>query len=124
MSTVARILIIDDDDRLRGAVRELLSDEGHEVVEARDGTEGIRAYRAQAASLVMCDLFMPGKDGLETIRDLRKEFPDVRIVALSGGGFQGTMDLLNVARHLGAAAILSKPFKMEELLSLVRRLLV
>ena len=118
-----RILLIDDDDRLRQAVGQVLSDEGHIVVEAREGAEAIRLYRAEPADLVMCDLFMPGKDGLETIRELRAEFPGVRIIALSGGAFQGTMDLLSVARHMGAAAVLSKPFKMPELFALIDRLI-
>lgn len=118
-----RILLVDDDDRMREVVREILADDGMEVIEARDGTEAIRLFRSQATDLVICDLFMPGKDGLETIRDLRKEFGAVKVIALSGGGYQGALDMLQVARHMGAAEVLSKPFKLKELQALVRRLL-
>ncbi len=118
-----RILLVDDDDRMREVVREILVDDGMEVVEARDGAEAIHLFRTLPAELVICDLFMPGKDGLETIRDLRREFGSVKVIALSGGGHRGALDMLQVARHMGAAEVLSKPFKLNELKALVRRML-
>src|SRR5205807_7303003 len=88
-----------------------------------DGGEAIRAFRQHPSDLLLCDLFMPGKEGLETIRELRREFPDVKIVAMSGGALNGTMDFLPVAARLGALAVLSKPFTPEALLAVVEDVL-
>jgi CheY-like chemotaxis protein len=119
----ARILVSDDDERIRQATLEILQDEGYEVAVASDGDELIRAYREQAADLVLCDLFMPGKDGLEIIGELLKSFPQARIIAMSGGGYSGLLSVLQIARHLGAKDILAKPFGRTTLLDVVRRVL-
>ena len=95
--------------KVRETFRVMLERAGCEVAEAGDGEEGIRAFRAGRPDVVVCDLFMPGRDGLELIRDLRREAPDARIVAMSGGGFGDTLDMLPVAQRLGAA-VLYKPF--------------
>jgi CheY-like chemotaxis protein len=118
-----RVLIVDDDVKVRAALRVLLETAGFEVVEAGDGQEGARAYRRQAADVVLCDLFMPGRDGLELIRDLRREFPGVKIVAMSGGGFKGTVDMLPVARFFGAASVLYKPFDQAAAVAALERIL-
>src|SRR4051794_27775787 len=101
--------------------RILLEEVGLEVIEATDGTAAIRAFRDPGADLVLCDLFMPGLDGLELIRTLRREFPSVKVIAMSGGAFGGTLDLLSVARHLGAAEILHKPFTQQTVLAAIER---
>jgi two-component system, chemotaxis family, chemotaxis protein CheY len=117
------VLIIDDDDDVRGVLRLMLESEGFEVAESRDGAEGIQALRQQAADLVFCDLFMPGKDGLEVIQELRRDFPGVKVIAMSGGGYSGTMALLDVARQLGAVEALSKPFSVTDAVAAARRAL-
>ncbi|MFC1575819.1 response regulator, partial [Gemmatimonadota bacterium] len=77
---MAKVLIIDDDQALLRAMRKILERWHHEVVEARDGDEGVRLFRADSFDLVVTDLIMPGKEGIETIIELREEFPDVRIL--------------------------------------------
>jgi CheY-like chemotaxis protein len=118
-----RILVSDDDERVRQATSDILQHEGYEVAVARDGNELMRAYRQQAADLVLCDLFMPDKDGLELIGDLLKDFPEARIIAMSGGGYKGMLNVLHMAQHLGAKDILAKPFGRAKLLEMVRRVL-
>jgi DNA-binding response OmpR family regulator len=114
-----RILVIDDEAGLRKTIRGMLEFRGLEVEEAADGEMGIRAYRQHGADVVLCDLFMPTRDGLETIRELRRLAPHVKIIAMSGGGPRGTVNLLPMARRMGAAEVLYKPFAWSELLAAV-----
>lgn len=118
-----RILVTDDDERFRQVTSDILHYEGYEVATACDGDELIRAYRERAADLVLCDLFMPGKDGLEIIGELLKSFPQARIIAVSGGGYNGVLNVLEMARHLGAKDVLAKPFGRAKLLEVVKRVL-
>ncbi len=120
---MARVLVIDDDDRVRTWMRTVLEGAGHEVVEAADGEEGIRAARRQAVDLTFCDIFMPVREGLETIRDLRRDFPALPIVAMSGGGYGGQIDMLPVAELLGVTRTLEKPFGTQAVLDAVREAL-
>src|SRR5260370_16043486 len=83
---MARILVMDDDGVIRAAVRRILESAGHEVLEAADGAAGLRLHREQGADLVVVDIFMPGRDGVEVIRALRQEAPLAKVVAISGGG--------------------------------------
>src|SRR5450755_2154425 len=97
---MASIMVIDDDIQVRLFIRKLLEDEGYEVREAGNETEGVKAFRQRPADLVFCDIFMPEKEGLQTIRELQDEFGKVKIVAMSGGNHQcGQVDLLPLARH-------------------------
>ena len=119
----ARILVIDDDATLRSAVRRILERAGYDVLEAGDGDAGLRLHQEQGADVVIVDIFMPERDGLELIRDLRATSPQAKIVAMSGGGRSGKIDLLKDAAVFGAARTLWKPFEMTELLATVRELL-
>src|SRR5690349_15882016 len=120
---MARILLIDDDDLLRTALRLTLAHFGHTVIEARDGKEGMRLFPTAAADLVITDIVMPEKEGLEVLMELRKQRPPVKIIAISGGGRVSPDDYLNTARQMGAARVLAKPFTNEELLATVDALL-
>ena len=120
---MTRILVVDDDADVRAAARAILEDAGHEVVEAVDGAAGLRAYRDASFDLVLCDLFMPDVDGIELIRTLRRGSPNVKVIAMSGGAFDGTLDLLDLAPYLGAAEVLPKPFSLDELVRAVERVL-
>ncbi len=120
---MARILIIDDDHQMRAFLRNLLTERGHEVVEAPDGDIGSRLYPEEPADLIIIDIFMPIKEGLETIREFRGAFPNARIIAMSGGMSGQRYDPLPTARVLGARRTLTKPFRSEELLEAVREVL-
>ncbi len=119
----SRILLIDDDAHVRGAIFRALEQAGHEVVEAADGAAGLRLYRERGADLVILDIFMPERDGFEFIRDLRAEGGQAKIIAISGGGQSGQMDMLKAAAAFGAARTLSKPVALNELLAAVGDLL-
>jgi CheY-like chemotaxis protein len=118
---MARVLIADDDERLREATRAVLESAGHSVIEASDGAEALRLLLRQQADVIVCDMFMQGQDGIETIRRLRRDHPALKIVAMSGGGYLGALDVLKVARHLGALEVLKKPFGRAELLDAIAR---
>jgi DNA-binding response OmpR family regulator len=121
---VLHILVIDDDIDLCLLLQEGLQAEGYRVSVAADGAQGIALQRKQPASLLITDIFMPEKEGIETIRDFRKEFPSVPIIAMSGGGrLKRRGGTLFGAKELGAAVILQKPFEMSDLLRAVAALL-
>lgn len=121
---MASVLIIDDDAGVRRVLRTALERSGHSVDEAADGAVGVLHYRSAPADLVITDLFMPDQDGIETIQQLRDEFPTCRILAISGGAMSGTSGrVLADARMLGANATLAKPFTLEELSRAVTGLL-
>ena len=117
---MARILIIDDEPQIRSMLRLMLERDGYEVVEAPDGIEGIRAYRRKPADLIITDLIMPNKDGIGMIIELKKEFPEVKIIAMSGGGLNKPEGYLKGAKKLGAACTLTKPIDREKMLTAVR----
>jgi CheY-like chemotaxis protein len=116
---MASILIIDDDTSIRRVVRAALERAGHHVAEAGNGAEGMQRYRMAPADLVITDVFMPDQDGIETIQQLREEFPAARILAISGGSVAGTSGTLRDALLLGADATLAKPFTIEQLTRII-----
>src|SRR5712691_13322675 len=120
---VARILVMDDDELLRGALRVALEAAGYEAMEAADGNAGLRLQREQGADLVLVDIFMPERDGLEVIRALRAQTPQALIIAMSGGGRVVKVYLLQAAARFGASRTLAKPFEPRALLTAVHGLL-
>jgi len=120
---MARILVIDDNESLRETVREILTEAGYEVVEASDGREGIALCQAHPIDLLLTDLLMPGQEGLETTRELRRMEACPKIIAMSGGGQTGRLEFLDVARVLGADRTLHKPVRARDLLRAIRELL-
>ena len=121
---VATILIINDDELMRGFLRELFTREGFTIREAQDGAAGIQAFKDEASDAVITDLYMPEADGIEVVREIRKESKEVKIVAISGGTTGGgRTDILQVMQDLGVDRTLQKPFKPEEMVSLVKELL-
>ncbi|PHR29463.1 MAG: response regulator [Desulfotalea sp.] len=107
-----KILIIDDDPRIRNLFRMWLEREGLEVFEAENGMEGVREQRQRPMDLIVCDLIMPVQEGIETITQIKSEYPDVGIIAISGGGKIGPDSYLSVAQHLGAWRVFTKPVDM------------
>ena len=118
-----RILIIDDDERTRKLFRKILEAESYEVIEASDGNEGIKLYRQDPTDLVITDIIMPEKEGIETIMELKKDFPDVKVIAVSGGGHEEAESYLNIAKKVGAAEALTKPIKNDELVEIIANIL-
>jgi two-component system chemotaxis response regulator CheY len=110
-----RILIIDDDESIRYILRETLQRAGYEVDEAHNGREGLQRYRVTPAHLVITDIVMPEKNGLETIQELRHDFPCVKIIVMSGSREQCDM-----MQQLGVQSTLRKPFDLRELLAVVQ----
>ena len=120
---MAKILVIDDDDTVRSSIRLALEDADHEVVEAPDGAEGVNRVKTQPVDLVITDIFMPEKEGLETIDEIRHAFPKLKIIAISGGGRIEPQDYLEIAQQLGADRTLLKPFDIKLLVDTVDELL-
>ena len=117
------ILVIDDDEIIRELLRAILEREGYLVFEAPDGGEGLKQFTETPTDLVITDLIMPGKEGIETIRDLRRKFQDVKIIAVSGGGRIGPDCYLKMAKGVGALRTLSKPFDRKVLLKAVEEII-
>ena len=117
------ILVIDDDESIRVLFRSILEFEGYRVVEASDGGRGLMEYGKTPTDLVITDLIMPGKEGIETIRDLRRRFPDVKVIAVSGGGRIGPDSYLKMAKGVGALRTLSKPFDRSTLVKTVEEVI-
>lgn len=114
-----RILLIDDNAMLRKALRLALTHSGYAVTEAANGEEGLARFREAPVQLVITDIVMPEKEGLETIGELRALAPGLKILAISGGGVGTATDYLFMAKALGAERVLQKPFTEEELVSTV-----
>jgi DNA-binding response OmpR family regulator len=117
------ILVIDDEQLIRLQIRNALEFEGFTVHEAANGNEGLACIAQSTPDVVITDILMPDKEGIETILELRRTHPKIRIIAISGGGRTGNKDFLRTAKHLGADRTLAKPFGLAELLRLVREVL-
>jgi len=116
-------LIIDDEPAVRKTLRTYLERAGYQVAEAGDGRTGLRLHAAAPADVIITDIFMPDFDGIETIRELRRVAPRVKVIVVSGGDSTGTLNMLEDAKLLGADRAFHKPLKPEELLGAVREML-
>ncbi len=119
-----RILVIDDDRQMRQMLRQMLERQGYEVVDAPNGKEGIELCRQFSIDLIITDIIMPEKEGVATIIELRRDFPDVKIIAISGGS-RGidSQSCLSYAKALGVSHRFTKPFDRKELLEAIQELL-
>ena len=117
------ILVVDDEPQVRSMLALFLRTAGFEVSVAEDGEAALKILAALAVDLVVLDLIMPGKEGLETLMALRKSGRNPKVVAVSGGAKIVSSDFLPVAKKLGADAILKKPFRNEVLLETITELL-
>ena len=113
------ILIIDDDACVLRVLRRVLEIEGYAVSEARDGREGLRCMEYDPADLVISDVYMPDMDGIEFLIRVRKIAPEAKVVAMSGGGYLTTEEVLGAASILGAVGVLRKPFTREDILEVL-----
>ena len=112
---MARILIIDDEEVKRLLLRDVLEPMGHQITEAKDGREGLQQYREQPAELVITDIVMPNKDGFEVIRELKEEYPEVRIVVETASDDDGEKGWLELASIYGVNATLQAPFGRDDI---------
>jgi DNA-binding response OmpR family regulator len=120
---MSRILVVDDNTSMREAVCEMLQHAGYKTVSVENGRLAAPIHRSDPVDLIITDLFMPDTDGLEIIYQFRNEFPTVKIIAVSGGGSRGLVELLAVAKKMGADRALMKPFSFEELIGAVEEVL-
>lgn len=117
------ILIIDDNELIRELLRDVFVNAGYEVVEAENGMNAVELFREHNAALAIVDIIMPEKEGVETLFDLRRAFPDAGLIAISGGGNLDPEDYLKTAREIGVLRTFSKPFDIQEMLETVYKLM-
>jgi DNA-binding response OmpR family regulator len=117
------VLLIEDDRAVLHSLAALLEAEGFNVLTADDGIVGMRVFHQHRPDIVVTDIIMPNQEGIETIVQMRRSRPDMKIIAMSGGGRIGNMDFLSIAQGLGANATLAKPFDPDELTAVVHDLL-
>ncbi|MBU0690790.1 response regulator [bacterium] len=120
---MARVLIVDDDKNIGDVLLETLTFEGYEPIYVEDGSAAMNILREQHIDVTLMDIIMPKQEGLQTIRQIRKEFPEVPIIAMSGGGRVGPTNYLTVAKLLGARYAFTKPINNEELLHAINVLI-
>ena len=120
---MARIIVIEDEELVRYTLKVTLESVGHQVFEACNGREGLAVIDREPCDMIITDIIMPEMEGIETIAAIRNRFPDLPIIAVSGGGRIGNMDFLKAAQELGATTILPKPFEPDELINVVDRFL-
>ena len=120
---MARILVIDDDEFVNGMIVQLLSEAGHEVLSAQDGRCGLKILESKPVDLVVTDIIMPEKEGIETIMAIRNMNKTLPIVAISGGGKIDPQQYLRMAEHFGASYTFQKPFAREPFLAAIQEAL-
>jgi DNA-binding response OmpR family regulator len=120
---VAKILLVDDDPLVRDSLTFALQDAGHEVMQATNGNEGLAALEGNSFELVILDILMPEREGIETIREIRKTWERLPVLAISGGDKTGWTDFLRMASILGATDTMAKPFTASDLIARVARLI-
>ncbi len=117
------ILVIDDEPAMRQMIRGILESASYRVIDAPNGAIGLALFREQRPGLVITDILMPEKDGIEAVKEMRKIDPEVLIIAISGGGRAKYMNFLEAAKAFGAAESLAKPFRRDQLLAAVASVL-
>lgn len=122
MTAKMQVLVIEDDEDFRNLTLRWFRDCGIEAAGAANGVQGLALQRARPADVIVTDIFMPEMEGIETIHDLRREFPNASIIAVSGRDPRMKFDVFDVARQVGAVRTFKKPFRFEELMAAVREL--
>jgi DNA-binding NtrC family response regulator len=120
---MSRILIIDDDHHILIMIKKMLERAGFEVEMAFNGNEGLELFKREPADLVITDIIMPEKEGLETIREMKKLSSELKIIAMSGGGKISADNYLDTAKIFGATRVMEKPFSQKQMISTVQELL-
>jgi len=118
-----RIILIEDDPQYQKLLKTALEDAGYEMRVASNGKVGCELYHENPSDLVITDIFMPEKEGIETILELKEDFSDIKILAISGGGNRGELSYLDMAKDMGAEAIMPKPIKIADLITKVEEMI-
>jgi len=121
---MASVIVIDDEESVRYSLRAILEEAGHTVVEAGNGNDGLVLMAETAVDVAIVDMIMPVKEGVETTIQIKRQFPTVKTIAMSGGGRSQNFDFLQVARDYGACGTLQKPFSKEQLLTSIESCMV
>lgn len=120
---MASILVVDDDKSLRDLLAGVLQEQGYDVETAEEGNEALERMETTPFDMVISDIIMPGKEGIETIREIRELYPTVRIIAMSTGGSLGNAQILEYARMIGAHEAIRKPVELPVLIETISRML-
>lgn len=118
-----KILIVDDDDLIRDLIYEILEPQGYQILLAENGNRALEILDKEEIDLIITDIIMPDKEGIETILDIKKRLPHAKIIAMSGGGQLEANSYLSMAKRLGVNATLTKPFTPVKLLNVVQEIL-
>ena len=121
--SMKKILVVDDDDLIRDLLFEILEDRGYKVFEAENGNRAMQLLKSETFDLIITDIIMPDKEGIETIIDIKKKLPQAKIIAMSGGGQLDANSYLSIAKKLGVQHTVSKPFDPKVLMKLVDEML-
>jgi CheY-like chemotaxis protein len=119
---MARVLVVDDDDAVRMMLKKMLETEAYDVITAGNGMQALLSLQEQLPDVVILDIIMPEKEGFETIVELRRDYPIIKIIAISGGGSIGATNYLKLAKTLGAHLTIEKPIRLAELMAAVKQL--
>jgi CheY-like chemotaxis protein len=120
--TVAKLLVVDDEEAVRMMLKLMLEKDSHDVITAENGIQAVNCLRKQTLDIVILDIIMPDKEGFETIAEIRRDYPSLKIIAISGGGSIGATSYLKLAKTLGAHLTMEKPIRKEELKAAIRQL--
>lgn len=121
---MARILVIDDDSEMRLMLREMFARQGYDIDTASDGDTGLKLYRENPFDLVITDIIMPNKEGFEMVFELQRDFPDAKVIVISGGGRGKAQDYLESIKKISVVkCTFTKPFGQDEILKVVKKLL-
>ncbi len=123
LRTAPRILVIDDEPPVRQMLAQMLGRAGYEVEEAEDGVKAIELLKQNPADIVITDMIMPNKEGMDTIMEICRDFPELKVIAISGGGDIGAQEYLSIASRCGALKTFAKPLSRDDMLSAIEELL-
>jgi CheY-like chemotaxis protein len=120
---MAKILVIEDDPQMRQLLRRALEGAGHEVIDAENGAKGLKRFGEGRTDLVVTDIIMPDKEGIQTIIELKQSDPSIKVLGISGGGRTENLEFLRIARRSGADRVMAKPFRTADFVKAVTELL-
>lgn len=119
MTKSLEVLVVDDEPLVRNTLKKMLERSGHRVLEAEDGVQALSIFEQHSPDLMICDIIMPNMEGIETLREVKKASPKVKVIVISGGARTGSLSYLSVAEKLGADAVMDKPFGAKKLVDTI-----